>query len=273
MITVRGAIAAVGRAMVAIIPTRRLVGIVILLSPLWLVSQSVALAALLILVAAVLIDALLLPAKWQIEAQRIVPSNVGLGDQERGEYRVRSGASRALLFALFDRLPATIESPEPRGTMHTLAPKGETVIPFTLVPRERGSWALGPVVLRIRGTLGLVQRSLRFDPPDAVLVTPSLAGVRHLRLLAVQHRLRDAGIRSIRRRGEGSNFASLREYSVGDDPRHVDWKATARRQKLMTREYTAEQGQTMMIAVDAGRMMTQLASGVPRFEYAPDSSR
>jgi uncharacterized protein (DUF58 family) len=268
MITVRGAIAAMGRAMVAIIPTRRLVGIVILLSPLWLVSQSVALAALLILAAAVLIDALLLPAKWQIEAQRIVPSNVGLGDQERGEYRVSSSASHALHFALFDRLPATIESPESRGTMHTLAPKGETVIPFSFIARERGSWSLGPVVLRIRGALGLVQRSLRFDPPDAVLVTPSLAGVRHLRLLAVQHRLRDAGIRSIRRRGEGSNFASLREYSVGDDPRHVDWKATARRQKLMTREYTAEQGQTMMIAVDAGRMMTQLASGVPRFEYA-----
>lgn len=268
MITVRGALSVIGRAMVAIIPTRRLVAIVIALSPLWLVSDNVALAALLVLVAAVLIDALLLPAKFQIQAQRIVPANVGLGDQERGEYRVSSSASRVLRFVLFDRLPRTIESREPRGTMHTLRSTVETVIPFTFVARERGSWALGPVVLRIRGVLGLLQRSLRFDPPDTVLVTPSLAGVRQLRLLAVQHRMRDAGIRSIRRRGEGSNFASLREYSVGDDPRHVDWKATARRQKLMTREYTVEQGQTMMIAVDAGRMMTQLASGVPRFEYA-----
>jgi uncharacterized protein (DUF58 family) len=254
--------------MVAIIPTRRLVAAVIVLSPLWLVSESAAVYPLLVLALVVLIDMLLLPAKWQIRAQRIVPANVGLGDREQGEYRVRSTVSRALSFQLFDSLPRTFESPEKRGATYTLRPNAETSVPFTFVARERGSWALGPVVLRIQGAFGLVQRSLRFEPPDSVLVTPSLAGVRHLRLLAVQHRLRDAGIRSIRRRGEGSSFASLREYAVGDDPRHVDWKATARRQKLMTREYTVEQGQTMMIAVDAGRMMTQLASGVPRFEYA-----
>jgi uncharacterized protein (DUF58 family) len=268
VITARQLLTAIGRAMVAIIPTRRLVALVIALSPLWLLSEGAGMYALLALASIVLLDMLLLPAKWQVRAQRIVPANVGLGDKERGEYRVRSTAPRALRFSLFDALPRIIESPEPRGVIHAVGPGAETVVPFTFVARERGSWALGPVVLRIEGAFGLVQRSLRFEPPDSVLVTPSLAGVRHLRLLAVQHRLRDAGIRSIRRRGEGSSFASLREYAVGDDPRHVDWKATARRQKLMTREYTIEQGQTMMIAVDAGRMMTQLASGVPRFEYA-----
>lgn len=258
----------VGHALVAVIPTRRLVAVVIALSPLWLVSDLAAAYALVVIAALVILDMLLLPAKWQITAQRILPSNVGLGDKERGEYRVRSTAPRTLRFALFDALPRIIESPEPRGAMNAVSRGGETVIPFTFVARERGSWPLGPVVLRIAGVFGLVQRSMRYEPADTVLVTPSLAGVRHLRLLAIQHRLRDAGIRSIRRRGEGSNFASLREYSVGDDPRHIDWKATARRQKLMTREYTVEQGQTMMIAVDAGRMMTQLAAGVPRFEYA-----
>ena len=252
----------------SVIPTRRLVIIVAVLSPLWLVSQPVAAFALAIVAAAVILDLLLLPAKWQVTAQRIVPTNVGLGDNERGEYRVRSTAPRVLRFTLFDALPRSIESPDQRGTIHEVALGSETIIPFTFVARERGSWALGPVVLRIEGAFGLVQRSLRYEPTDTMLVTPSLAGVRHLRLLAIQHRLRDAGIRSIRRRGEGSSFASLREYTVGDDPRHVDWKATARRQKLMTREYTVEQGQTVMIAVDAGRMMTQLASGVPRFEYA-----
>ena len=258
----------VGRAMVSIIPTRRLVAIVIALSPLWLLSDEAAAYALLVVAGVVILDMLLLPAKWQITAQRIVPSNVGLSDKERGEYRVRSTAPRVFRFALFDALPSIIDSPETRGAMNSVGPGGEAVIPFTFVARERGSWPLGPVVLRIVGAFGLVQRSMRFEPTDTVLVTPSLAGVRHLRLLAIQHRLRDAGIRSIRRRGEGSSFASLREYAVGDDPRHVDWKATARRQKLMTREYTVEQGQTMMIAVDAGRMMTQLAAGVPRFEYA-----
>ncbi|MDQ3698987.1 MAG: DUF58 domain-containing protein, partial [Gemmatimonadota bacterium] len=56
------------------------------------------------------------------------------------------------------------------------------------------------------------------------------------------------------------------------DPRHIDWKATARRHQLITREYTVEQGQTVMIAVDAGRTMTQLAGDLPRFEYALSSA-
>ena len=268
MISARAVLATIGRGIVSVIPTRRLLLMVVALSPLWLVSAYAAAVAVALVAIAVAVDLLLLPARWQVVAQRVVPANVGLGDDERGEYRVRSQAKRALHFSLFDALPATMHSPQPRGTIHALAAGGETILPFTFVARERGSFPLGPVVLRIVGTLGLIQRSVRYEPSDALLVTPSLAGVRHLRLLAIQHRLRDAGIRSIRRRGEGSSFASLREYAVGDDPRHVDWKATARRQKLMTREYTVEQGQTVMIAVDSGRMMTQLASGVPRFEYA-----
>jgi len=155
-----------------------------------------------------------------------------------------------------------------RGMPVRLAAGGDASVPFRIAGRERGSHPLGPVVVRAGGPLGLVRRSLRFEPGDAVLVAPSMAGVRRYRLLALQHRLRDAGIRSIRRRGEGTSFANLREYAVGDDPRHIDWKATARRRKLVTREFTVEQGQTILIAVDAGRLMTQFSGPLPRFEYA-----
>jgi uncharacterized protein (DUF58 family) len=80
-------------------------------------------------------------------------------------------------------------------------------------------------------------------------------------------------VRDARRRGEGRSFARLRDYVVGDDPRRIDWKATARRDALITREFTAEQGQTVMIAVDAGRLMTQLVDGGnARFEYALSSA-
>jgi uncharacterized protein (DUF58 family) len=123
-------------------------------------------------------------------------------------------------------------------------------------------------VLRVRGVLGLVQRSLEYALDATLAVVPSIAGVRRYRLLAIQHRLREAGIRAIRRRGEGASFASLREYVEGDDPRRMDWKATGRRGKLITREYSIEQGQTIVIAIDAGRMMTQLAGDVSRFEHA-----
>jgi uncharacterized protein (DUF58 family) len=151
-----------------------------------------------------------------------------------------------------------------------LPPLGDVTVDASFVGRARGRHALGGVAVRVEGPLGLVARTLRFPLDDEVSVAPSIAGVRRYRLLA-EHRLRDAGLRALRRRGEGTAFASLREYLPGDDPRRIDWKATARRGKPITREYAFEQRQTVLLAIDAGRLMTQLAAGdppLPRFEYA-----
>jgi uncharacterized protein (DUF58 family) len=96
--------------------------------------------------------------------------------------------------------------------------------------------------------------------------------VRRFRLLALQHRLDTIGVRSLRRKGEGQGFAGLREYVIGDDPRHIDWKATARKAKPITREYTIERAQTVLTLIDAGRAMTQLAGEFSRFEHALSSA-
>src|SRR4029434_1595862 len=57
-------------------------------------------------------------------------------------------------------------------------------------------------------------------------------------------------------RGEGREFESLRDYVRGDELRHISWTATARRGKLVTRQYQIERDQTILIALDAGRLMT-----------------
>jgi uncharacterized protein (DUF58 family) len=265
------------RAVVAFLPTQRLALVVALLSPVWLLSgtdrgPAIIAIVLILLVLAVFIDVITIPARWQLEVTRALPAQVGLGDPVEGSYRVVSRAKRALRVQLFDRLPVVLTIERARSDQQVVPPEGEISLPFGITGRERGEWPLGPIGVRVDGALGLMRRTIRNEPGDSVLVVPSMTGVRRLRLLAIQHRLRDAGVRNIRRRGEGTSFANLREYVTGDDPRHVDWKATARRRKLITREFTVEQGQTVMIAIDAGRMMTQLSEGVPRFEYALSSA-
>jgi uncharacterized protein (DUF58 family) len=165
-------------------------------------------------------------------------------------------------------LPDAVTDESPPRAPFAVDAAGAVTLPLLLRGRRRGRHALGPAVLRAVGPLGLVQRSLRYPLADAVTVAPSVAQVRRYRLLALQHRLRDVGIRVVRRRGQGTTFDALREYAVGDDPRHVDWKATARRGVPVVRQYRAEQGQTVMIAVDGGRLMTQLAGDASRFEHA-----
>jgi uncharacterized protein (DUF58 family) len=274
----RAALVRVFRAVTAFVPTKRLALLIALLSPVWLLTGTThgagLVAIMLILVVIVVaIDALSTPARWQLVLLRELPAQIGLGDTIEGAYRVTSRAGRALRVRIFDRVPRTVTVRRARrGEEERIPPGGTIVIPFDVRGAERGEWRLGPVVLRVEGRLGLLRRSIRYEPDDSVLVVPSMAGLRRLRLLTLQHRLRDAGLRNIRRRGEGTTFANLREYVTGDDPRHVDWKATARRRRLITREYTVEQGQTVLIAIDSGRMMTQLSEGIPRFEHALSSA-
>ncbi|HEY0969834.1 MAG TPA: DUF58 domain-containing protein [Gemmatimonadales bacterium] len=259
--------------MLSFAPTRRLALAIALAAPFWLLSGSgvgvgVAIAVTALVLAAVVADVVRAPTRDAVAVERRLPESVGLGDRVEGEYLLHSSWPRALALRLYDRLPAGLTRVTEDGRPVTLEALGEATLPFVVEGRERGSWEPGPVALRVAGTLGLVDRLVRTDPGGTITVAPSVAGVRRYRLLALQRRLRDAGVRQLRRRGEGTSFASLREYAVGDDPRHMDWKATARRGKPIVREYTVEQGQTMIIAVDAGRLMTQLADGVPRFEHA-----
>ncbi|HEX2778255.1 MAG TPA: DUF58 domain-containing protein [Gemmatimonadaceae bacterium] len=270
-------------------PTRRLAAALVLLSPLWLLTAFrwgwvVALGALGLLLLAALADALALPAARDLAVDRELPPTIGVGDSAEGEVRVTSSWDHAVRVRLYDQLPTSLDQPAKRAHDARPIPKegGSAAFPFTVRGRVRGRWPLGPIVLRAVGPLGLMERSLSFPHrtgvdedvmagralADSVIVAPSIAGIGRFRLLALQQRLRDTGSRTIKRRGEGMSFAGLREYVIGDDPRRIDWKASARRDKLIAREFTIEQGQTVLIAVDAGRLMTQLAGEYSRFEHA-----
>ncbi|MGH7718963.1 MAG: DUF58 domain-containing protein [Gemmatimonadaceae bacterium] len=267
------------------LPTRRLAALVLATAPLWLLSGSTAgaavAAAISTLVAlAALGDTLATPSRNDVQVERELPPSVGIGESAPGEYRIVTRWPRPVVLTLHDALPRGLDDGPAAGRAPgatareqvRVGPGGIARIPFAVTGRERGRWRLGQIALRAAGPLGLTQRTLRYAPDDSITVTPSLAGVRGYRLLSLQHRLRDAGVRAIRRRGEGTSFSALREYTLGDDPRHIDWKATARRRKLISREYAVEQGQTVLIAIDGGRMMTQIAGELPRFEYALSSA-
>src|SRR6185437_13378834 len=261
------------RAVLATVPTRRLVVATAILAPVWMASGTptggaVAIFVTAVLVAAVVLDVVTLPARWQLEMERVMPERVGLGDAAEGSYVLRAVAGRALRVSLYDDLPRGVRADASRFGPRVVRVDAPCVLPVELEGAERGTWPLGRVVVRVDGWLGLVRRTFRWPMTDQVMVVPSMAGVRRYRLLSLHHRLRDLGLRTIRRRGDGSAFSGLREYVVGDEPRRIDWKATARRGVLISREYTVEQGQTVMLSIDCGRMMTQLEGDVPRFEYA-----
>ncbi len=254
-------------------PTRRLAAAVLITSLLWLspydwLGLSPAVYVLGLLAVGCLIDVTLVPARRSLIVERLAPGAVGVTDPVPVVYRLLSRWPVAVRGTLYDALPRAVTRRELQPLPFVLAPRAEATLPVTFIGRERGEFPLGPIVLRLQGPLDLIARTSRYKLTDHITVIPSVAALRRFELRSLPMRLREVGLRVLRRRGEGTAFAGLREYAIGDDPRHVDWKATARRRRLISREYSVEQGQTVMILVDAGRLMTQLAGSLPRFEYA-----
>jgi uncharacterized protein (DUF58 family) len=256
-------------------PERRLALVVALSSALWLLpgrtgtlASAVALGMTALLTA---LDLALLPSRRALTVTRELPETVGIGDTVGGAYAIESHWPRALVVQLVDHLSPFV-SGGAGTTVATLEPFSSRELSFPLTGETRGRAVLGPVGARARTRLGLVSARFLFSADDSIMVMPSLAGVRRFRMLAMQHRLETAGVRSLRRRGEGFSFANLREYAIGDDPRRIDWKATARRARLISREYTVERSQTVITLIDAGRGMTQLAATRSRFEHALSSA-
>lgn len=141
-----------------------------------------------------------------------------------------------------------------------IAPHGTILVRYELTPTRRGPRAFRAVTVGYPGPLGLVARRERFELPTNVDVYPDVHAARSLELLRRQGR-KDARLGSLRVRGGDTDFERLRPYTRGDEPRHVDWRATARRDDLTVRQFQAESDQNVIFALDIGRAMRGQESG------------
>lgn len=136
-----------------------------------------------------------------------------------------------------------------------LPPRGSAELTYHLTPRERGDHHFGAINVRFHSVLGFFLRQVGFATDDAVRVYPNLLELRKYDLLARRGALEEAGLRQARLRGMGTEFERLREYLPDDDFRRIHWKTTARRGRPISIEYETERSQSVVIMLDAGRLM------------------
>lgn len=142
---------------------------------------------------------------------------------------------------------------------------------YTIHPTHRGEYDWGDIQVRQLSQWGLAWNDWKIPQSVKVPVYPDLLGLRQL---SIRLTLQNTGtMRQARRMGIGTEFAELREYRTGDDPRFVDWKATARRlgatpaASLQVRVLEPEKEQTLIILLDRGRLMTARVQGLKRFDW------
>lgn len=152
----------------------------------------------------------------------------------------------------------------------TLERTGTSTVTVPMLPTRRGRHHLDHAVVRVAGPLRLVARQHQRDLPGRIDVHPAFPSRREAELRVVDRRVQDVGRRSVRALGSGTDFESLRDYTMEDQLRRVDWSATARAGKPIVRTYRSEQNQVVQVLLDAGRLSAGVVEGVARLDHLMD---
>jgi uncharacterized protein (DUF58 family) len=149
----------------------------------------------------------------------------------------------------------------------TIPAHGWAEVRYGVRPIKRGPLLFERAAARIDSRSGLWHIRRRLGEATATRVYPNFAALTRFALLATDHRLSQIGVLQRRRRGEGLDFHQLREYREGDSLRSIDWKATARMRKLVSREYQDERDQQVCLLIDCGRRMAAQDDEFAHFDY------
>lgn len=216
---------------------------------LWMMLAWDGLIALLLVV-----DAMGLPAPSAITVTRRFLNSPSLGERTEVEYEVLQQSNGIVEMRLTDDLNAALLA-IPRTLAVTAYPRDPARTVLDIYPRQRGDFRLGKIYLRCRGALRLVERWAVCDAEQNVRVFPaSEQSGDKANFYLMRARQIEMQKRRLRLRGIGREFESLRDYQTGDELRNISWTATARRAKLITRQFTTERSQQVWIVLDAGRL-------------------
>ncbi len=255
-------------AMAGVFPSRRLVAaacipvaasLVVLVRP-GMAAGVLALDGLLILLATA--DLLLLSKARQFAASRRTGRIASQGKPHEVEIALENRSRRMVAVELVDDLPDEFAS-EPADFSEQIAGRSRAVFAYRLRSGRRGLFRLDHVHVRTASRMGFWQRYLRIPAESEIHVYPDMKQLGEYELLARTNRLSLLGLRRTRRIGNENEFERLRNYTIDDDHRHIDWRATARRQELTVRDFQANQNQQLVFLVDCGRMMTGQSGEMP----------
>lgn len=153
-----------------------------------------------------------------------------------------------------------------------ISSKKEIELSYDLIPSERGIYRFGDVNVFVTTPLGFLQRKIILKAENQIKVYPSFLRLNQFGLKNFKAHINEIGQKKIRRIGHSMEFEQIKNYVKGDDFRTINWKSTAKHQKLMVNQYVDEKSQQVYCAIDKGRMMKMPFNGQTLLDYAINSS-
>lgn len=219
----------------------------------------------------VVVDSLILFLNRQgMQASRQKLNRLSNGDDNMVDLTIENRYLFRIRAVVIDELPVQFQKRDFEKRMW-LGSGELRHVNYLVKPVERGEYHFGAINVFVKSMLGLVQRRYVFTADAMVPVYPSYIQMRKYELLAISNRLVQSGIKKIRRIGNTSEFDQIKEYTSGDDVRTLNWKATARKNRLMVNKYQDEKSQNVYSVIDMGRAMKMPFAEMALLDYAINS--
>jgi len=199
--------------------------------------------------------------------ERKLGDTIALGVWTPVTITIQHGFHQPTEITLFDHHPSEVEADFPRQTV-TLIPKQTLTVTYRIRPKKRGDLQFGNVEVLSPSTLGLWQLHHWQQCSSVIKVFPNFAAVSQFAMLAMEQQTSQMGVRLQQRRGEGMEFHQLRDFRQGDTLRQIDWNASARKRKVISKEYQEEKDQQIIFLLDCGRKMRNKDGDLSHFDHA-----
>ena len=223
-----------------------------------------------ILALVVLFDALVAFVFKPPRVERTLPGRMAVGIESEVKLRIINPAPRPLHVGVFDGIPSHCEC-EAFPWRGWIKGKGYLDLNYPIILPERGEIDFGKTHVLMTSLLGFWSRLVKVGDEGTVKVYPSYQPVLSYALMAMAHRQEHTGIIRKNRTGLSRDFHQLRDYQMGDSLSQIDWKASSKRQSLISRDFQEQLDQSVILMLDCGRRMRTIDGEISQFDHCLNS--
>lgn len=218
-----------------------------------------------------LIDLLRIPGMKVLQVEREMGRIASLDQTHPVTIHVSNLSSQAILAWMKDDVPEPCEA-FPMQFILRLDGRSRTSVHYEITPRRRGAFEMEKVFLRVRSPFGFWNRVIEVPVKNSLHVYPNMKQLSEYAILARTNRLSLMGVRRTRKVGGENEFERLRDYTQDDNYKFIDWRTTARRNKLTVKDFQTSQSQRIIFLLDCGRLIANQSSGLTLLDHALNSA-
>lgn len=213
------------------------------------------------------IDYIITPTKKSFEVERIGDRKLSLLEQEKLQVRIHNKSGYEAFIEVMQELPTAFVC-EDEILKDKISPYSYKEFQWIISPNKRGAFMLEDIYIRQKGRLGLIQKDVLLTCSAEYKIYPSLKNLKKYHMMLRKEHFLSSENHITKKKSDGKEFESLREYVKGDDVRKINWIKSARESKLIVNQYEPENNKHIYILLDTGRTMSYRVNEYSKLDLA-----